>query len=208
MAITNALGRPKDQTKRNAIVNAARGLFFTRGFAATTLEAVAEAANVSKVTVYGHFGDKAGVFEAVVQAIASRIEAGFAVESAPEADLAGTLMAFGRALMHEIMSAEMMNFERHMSGELVQHPELARRFFEAGPGYMRAKLAKIIAEAHDRKQIKVDDPVIAANDLCGLWQGFSRPEALFGVANAPSADEIQQRVAHGVTLFLKAYATP
>ena len=199
-------GRPKDQAKRDAVIHAARALFFTRGFEATSIESIAEQASVSKVTIYGHFGDKAGVFEAVVQNVASRMEAQMIAAAPPKANLSDTLIAFGCGLMGELMNEEMMLFERHMGGELAQHPALARRFFDAGPGYMCARLERIIADAHDRSEIIVDDPKLAAHDLFGLWQGFSRAEAHFGVTKMLTGDELKARVIRAVRLFLKAHS--
>ena len=200
-------GRPKDKAKRDAVILAARTLFFARGFGATSIEAIAEAASVSKVTVYGHFGDKAGVFEAVVQNVASRMETEMTVAAPPEANLSDTLIAFGCGLMGELMNEEMMLFERHLGAELAQHPVLAKRFFDAGPGYMRARLENIIAAAHDRGEIAVDDPKLAAHDLFGLWQGFDRAETHFGVAQTPTTDMLRTRVIRAVRLFLKAHKT-
>jgi TetR/AcrR family transcriptional regulator, mexJK operon transcriptional repressor len=199
-------GRPKDKAKRDAIVVAARNLFFSRGFGATSIEAIAEAASVSKVTVYGHFGDKAGVFEAVVQNATSRMETEMKAATPAEANLSDTLIAFGCGLMGELMNEEMMLFERHLGAELTQHPVLAKRFFDAGPGYMCLRLENIIAAAQSRGEIAVDDIKLAAHDLFGLWQGFDRAEAHFGVAQTPTADAIRARVKRAVALFLRAYS--
>src|SRR2546423_561071 len=63
-------GRPK---KRPASARArwwmrgATRLFLDRGFDATSLDAVAEAARVSKPTVYARYGDKRGLFAAVLR---------------------------------------------------------------------------------------------------------------------------------------------
>ena len=199
-------GRPKNQVKREAIVRAARTLFFKRGFEATSIESIAEQAGVSKVTIYGHFGDKAGVFEAVVQNVASRMEAKMISTAPPKADLSDTLIAFGCGLMGELMNEDMMLFERHMGGELAHHPALAKRFFDAGPGHMCARLENILAVAHDRGEIAVDDPKLAAHDLFGLWHGFNHAEASFGVAQMLIGDKLKARVIRAVRLFLKAHS--
>jgi AcrR family transcriptional regulator len=52
------------QTRR-AILRAAGRLFLRRGYAATTISAVAEAAGVSVETIYKAFGNKAGLVKAV-----------------------------------------------------------------------------------------------------------------------------------------------
>lgn len=52
-----------------AILKAGRRLFGERGFAATTIDDIAEAAQVAKGAVYHHFATKEAVFEAVFDAV-------------------------------------------------------------------------------------------------------------------------------------------
>lgn len=53
--------------KPGAIVAAAKRLFLTQGYAATSMDAVARDAPVSKRTLYNHFPSKEALFAAVVQ---------------------------------------------------------------------------------------------------------------------------------------------
>jgi TetR/AcrR family transcriptional regulator, regulator of autoinduction and epiphytic fitness len=55
------------QTRRD-IVAAAHQVFLDRGYAGTTMAAVAEAAGVVVETIYRAFGSKAGLFKAVIEA--------------------------------------------------------------------------------------------------------------------------------------------
>jgi len=61
--------RRADQARqtRSAVVDAARELFLSEGFAATTVAAIAGAAAVSVETVYKGFGGKPGLVRAVVE---------------------------------------------------------------------------------------------------------------------------------------------
>jgi AcrR family transcriptional regulator len=52
-----------------AILRAGRRLFGERGFAATTMDDIAEAADVAKGAVYHHFKTKEAVFEAVFEQV-------------------------------------------------------------------------------------------------------------------------------------------
>ncbi|MQT72625.1 TetR family transcriptional regulator, partial [Pseudomonas sp. FSL R10-0071] len=63
-----ALGRPKDMAKRQAILDAAKSLFLTHGYANTSMDAVATLAGVSKLTVYSHFTDKETLFSSAILA--------------------------------------------------------------------------------------------------------------------------------------------
>ena len=62
--VPNAPGRPKDLAKRQSILDAAKILFLSKGFASTSMDAVANLAGVSKLTVYSHFTDKETLFSA------------------------------------------------------------------------------------------------------------------------------------------------
>ncbi|GAA3022497.1 TetR/AcrR family transcriptional regulator [Gordonia defluvii] len=52
--------------RRAQLIGVARGLFAERGYEATTIEEVAQRANVSKPVVYEHFGGKEGLYAVVV----------------------------------------------------------------------------------------------------------------------------------------------
>ena len=62
-----ARGRPKSDQKRQQILTAAADLFTTQGYANTSLEQVAEAAKVSKQTIYSHFDGKSDVLKAGIK---------------------------------------------------------------------------------------------------------------------------------------------
>lgn len=70
--------------KRNQIVEAAQGLFFKNGIAGVTVEQVAKAARVSRVTIFKYFGDKDGLVKESVQAWACSLLA--AIDSVLESD--------------------------------------------------------------------------------------------------------------------------
>jgi len=63
-------GRPPggDANVRDALLATARGLFLSRGFAAVTIRQIAAAAGSSPATIHYHFGDKLGLYRAMLQA--------------------------------------------------------------------------------------------------------------------------------------------
>jgi TetR/AcrR family transcriptional repressor of mexJK operon len=64
----STLGRPKDLIKRQAILESAKRLFLEQGYDGSSMDAIAKAAGVSKLTVYNHFHDKENLFVAAVEA--------------------------------------------------------------------------------------------------------------------------------------------
>src|SRR5512144_184541 len=64
----SAVRAEQAQRTRARIVEAARGLFLERGFAATTITSVAEAAGVAPDTVYAAFRHHAGLPVAAIHA--------------------------------------------------------------------------------------------------------------------------------------------
>lgn len=65
---------PVRAARRERLLDAAEALFVAQGFRATAIEVIAEAAGMSKVTVYGYFRDKDAVFVAVAERLAARME--------------------------------------------------------------------------------------------------------------------------------------
>lgn len=199
-------GRRKDGAKRAAILAAARDLFFARGIDATTIEVIAAVAGVSKVTVYGHFGDKPTLFEACIRAEASRMEQAFLLSPPRGESLPESLHAMGVPLLRFLFSDEIVAFDRALAAEASNHPALVDRFFAAGPYYCRGKLAEMIAAAQERGEIAVDDPLRAAEDLAALWQGSLSKELAMAHLPPPTLGEIDARVRRGIALFMRAYA--
>lgn len=66
MTITDRRERDKQQ-RRDSIVDAAERFFFTKGFPTTTIDEIAEAAELSKGTIYLYFKNKEELYVAIVQ---------------------------------------------------------------------------------------------------------------------------------------------
>ncbi len=83
MDIDNSLSGVKQQ-RRDKILDGAQNQFIRNGFRGTTIEGIAEAVGMSKVTVYGYFKDKDAIFTAVGTRLGARMRV--AVMGALETD--------------------------------------------------------------------------------------------------------------------------
>jgi AcrR family transcriptional regulator len=79
--------RAQGQATRQHLVEVATRLFAERGYDGTSIEAVLEAADVSRGSLYHHFATKQALFEAALDAVETRIgnETTAAVEGATDA---------------------------------------------------------------------------------------------------------------------------
>jgi TetR/AcrR family transcriptional repressor of mexJK operon len=202
-----SVGRPKDLAKRAAIVAAAAALFMERGYAGVTMEAVAATAGVSKMTVYGHFQDKAALFGAVVRVMSNQMVATLTSldEGGGARDLEPALVAFGNALLGLILSPQCVAMSHVLMGMLMKDRALAEAFYEAGPSHTNAALARFLAEAASRGEVAFDSAEAAADDLISLWEGDMPKRIALGMAPAPTQAQIEARVRRGTRVFLRAY---
>ncbi len=199
------IGRPKDPAKRAAILAAAKDLFLSRGFGDVTMEAVAAAARVSKMTVYGHFPDKENLFEAVVRLCTGEIVAALSDVGDTGGTLQGRLRVLGVAFLEMLCRPEIVAADRTLKQMLAGNRAMALRFYEAGPGFMRASLGKTLAAAARRGELDIDDALEAADDLLSLWTCSLTHKLALGILDSVSPEDIARRVDRKIGVFLRAY---
>lgn len=133
---TRSSERELSPEKAAAILEGAMQEFLANGYAATTMDKVAAAAGVSKATVYNHFQDKEGLFNALIQQLVQKkFQAIFgspSPHSEPQA-LQGEPYIVLRQLAANVLNTGMgdpqfINFMRLIVGESGRFPELARAF--------------------------------------------------------------------------------
>lgn len=199
-------GRRPDRGKDALILTAARDSFVDRGFAGSTIEEIALQAGVSKVTVYKRFGDKEALFETAVRAEMATMVAQLDHEPGVDGPLAQHLNAFGYVLLQFLFSPAHVALDRMLAFDLARRPDLARRFFDAGPGHCRTRIVAVLDAAADRGEIAIDDPLLAAADLLSLWRGFLEQESKLGVIKGISDVDLRFRVERGTRNFLRMTA--
>jgi TetR/AcrR family transcriptional regulator, mexJK operon transcriptional repressor len=59
--------RKRSEATRKIILVAAKDLFLSQGYVATTVEAIADRANITKRTIYGYYPDKRALFKGVIE---------------------------------------------------------------------------------------------------------------------------------------------
>lgn len=199
------LGRPSDQAKRGAIIDAAAHSFFDVGFAATSIEQVAADAGVSKVTIYNHFGDKRALFAAAVELECEKMRGYFSLDAMPSGSIRDRLTVIGEAMFTFLSRPEMIQFERRIAAETVSDPVIGKAFLEAGPWRMKHGFSALLKHAEASGELKVEDPYLAAEQFVSMCKGMGDLEQRFGVPVSP--EDSKKRIVGAVDVFLAAYAT-
>jgi TetR/AcrR family transcriptional regulator, mexJK operon transcriptional repressor len=86
--------------------------------------------------------------------------------------------------------------------EGIRFPDLARIFFEAGPGRASARLAVVLEEFRRRGEIKVDDSRRGAERFIGMLRDDLHLKVLLGLRPSPNTAEIDRSVRQAVHIFL------
>ncbi|MGV8953896.1 MAG: TetR/AcrR family transcriptional regulator [Cypionkella sp.] len=191
--------------KRCAILNAGLKLFAARGMDGVPMEAIAAEAGVSKVTVYANFKDKNAIIAELVDRQSDLLDDILAEAMQTEGSLAEKLTRVGTALFELLAEPSHQAIERCLSMEKLRNPELARQYFKAGPGHLRDRLAELMADAMECGAVNLDCSRMAAEDLLGLWLGFSAVERRY-TEDLPSDDYLRERVKRGVEFFMRSHA--
>jgi TetR/AcrR family transcriptional regulator, mexJK operon transcriptional repressor len=201
-------GRPPDLRKREAVLAAATALFFERGITATTMDAVAERAAVSKMTVYAHFVDKPALLAAVFDRNTKSFRLPELTDAGDVASSAAHLNEFGEGLVAFLTRPEIIKSARMMAESAEQYPDLAKAFYAAGPAATIAKVAGFLRSLVEHGGLAIDDPELAAEQLTASWLGLSQLQQSLGVAEPLTAEAISRRVRVATSALLRAWDVP
>lgn len=203
--VRRKVGRPLDAAKRAAIVDTAAHHFFHHGYAASAIEQIAADAGVSKVTIYNQFGDKRALFAAAVECECEKMRGHFSLDAMPQGTIRERLTSIGEAIFAFLFRPEMIQFERRIAAETENDPAIGLAFLEAGPWRMKQGFGAWLARERELGELKVPDPLLAAEQFVSMVKGMGDLERRFGAS--VSAAERDRRIAGAVEVFLAAYAT-
>ena len=198
-------GRPKDLAKRQAILDAAKILFVSKGYANTSMDAVAAEAGVSKLTVYSHFNDKETLFSAAVVAKCEEQLPPLFFELPQGAAVETVLLNIARGFHQLINSDESVNLHRLMVTLGSQDPKLSQIFFEAGPERMLLGMERLLSRIDESGVLSIDKPHNAAEHFFCLLKGAGNFRLLYGCGEPPVGEAAESHVREVVGLFMRAY---
>lgn len=195
--------------KHRAILEAAEEMFLRGGYLGTNMDELAALSQVSKQTVYKHFGSKEALFVELVTTMTDA--AGDRVHNdVPDPDEASVIPAYLQTYAERqltvVMTPRLLQLRRLVIGEVARFPDLARALYESGPKRATSALAAVFARLDARGLLDVDDPDAAASHFNWLVMGEPLNRAmLLGDAAIPDTAARRRHVAGAVRVFLAAY---
>lgn len=198
-------GRPRDEAKGEAILRAAGECFLASGIEGASMDAIAEAAGVSKLTVYNHYGSKEALYKAVIAAKTR--------EFAPVGsylDLAGeeprsALTRIASAFMRLMLQPEVVAMHRVVIGEAARNPRMAQMLMEAGARPTLAAFAELLRAWVKSGRMDVPSPERASDHFFHMLKGQIVQELILNLRSTPSNAEVKRHVDDCVDMFVRAY---
>lgn len=206
--LTGTGGRQEvESPKRVAIVEAATRLFLDSGYDPVSMDTIAEAAQVSKRTVYNHFSNKETLFGAVMQMMCRQFNRLDPSDNVPTGPPEEVLIAIGTDFVTLVTSPESIALYRIVTAEAPRHPELAEVFYQNGPDPFCNTLSRYFEDQTTKGAIDICEPVTAAHQFWELIKAPFHMKLLLGLAQRPDEAEILASVEATVARFLKMYQT-
>ncbi|MFM9841917.1 MAG: TetR/AcrR family transcriptional regulator [Dongiaceae bacterium] len=203
-----APGRPKDPAKRQAILAAAQRLFLEKGLAAVSVDVIARAAGVSKLTVYSHFADKDDLFG---QAVAEKCSEHLPAETfaaAATMPLRKALSAIGRGFVDLVFSDAALQLQRLIAMEAPRYPRIGELFWNAGPKRVCDDFVRFLRDRIAAGDVAAMDEQQVAGHFFAMLKGLPHMHALIMPTARPTPGELDRHVAAVVDAFLRAWGAP
>lgn len=179
------------KARKNEIEQAALTLLVQKGYSATTMAAVAKAAGASFETLYKWYGDKHGLFRAIVEANTAALREMLAISTTSVTDPLATLEEFGPKLISVLTSDAVVALNRAAAAD--PSGDLGKIIAEAGRGAITPQLNALFEHAKTCGKLVLDNPADATEIYLGLLLGDLQIRRVVGRLPPPDATEISRR---------------
>lgn len=196
--------RDEHRSLRQAeIEQAAYAVLDDKGYEAMSMLAVARAARASNETLYNWYGDKTGLFRALVRRNAAEVKALLEAEIATGGDALATLGRVGPVLLALVTSDRAVALNRAAAADPTG--ELGRAIAAEGRETVAPLIAAVLAQGRAKGQFAFDDLAMACETYLGLLIGDLQIRRVVGRMPQPDADVMAQRAAMALRHLLRLF---
>ena len=195
--------RSVSETKRAAILKAARENFLNSGYSRAAMADIARDADVSTATLYKHFASKDALFAAVVEETYAANEHPLSTNITGKS-AAQVLTAFANGYISQQFDRRMNELLRIVIAEVPTAPGLARDVYKKCVLAKYTHLAKVLDALIARGDLKPHNTEDGARHLAGMVKEFVVWPAFFITSFEKPAD-LDKKVEDCINAYLKVH---
>jgi AcrR family transcriptional regulator len=204
-------GRPtqREAARRlDRVLDIGQRQFLANGYSETSLDAIARASGVAKKTLYHHFGGKAGLFAAILEALRRTWVAELQDIVLQPVGPRLVLEAVAQHLLEVGSRSQMIALHRLLVAESHRFPELVQKHYDRCAPRGMEPLQDFLGAATLNGTLRLDDVALATEQFTHLVLSGVRMRLLLGRARRPGPAERQRIARHAVDLFLNGCVAP
>ncbi|WP_231741107.1 TetR/AcrR family transcriptional regulator [Thalassoglobus neptunius] len=183
-------------------MQAAVKAFQKYGYFSASMNGIADAASVSKRTLYNHFDNKEALFEAIIEELKVRVEQLPACEFDDSRDLAEQLTELAHSEIDFFTSEDVQALARAGLSRVLGEPDAGQQVDQR---FFIRRVTAWMSEAQASGCLLEADAEFAAMQFVGLLRTFAFWPTIVHGDPPPSRRKRNQIVAHTVEMFLSRY---
>ncbi len=181
-------------------------MLLEQGYGATTIEAIAQRARVSKRTFYHRFADKTALMTAVVVRLIDALRPPAGVPLIEGANLREQLEHLAALILHAALTPRALALHRLVVAESARFPDLARSVAQAGGRQEAVRLIVDLLQGQaGQSRLDGAQAAFAAEQFLQLVVSLPQLRAL-GLGTPFTAADVPAWTRHSVALFLDGIA--
>lgn len=190
--------------KKQQIILAAVEEFHENGFAGTSMDQIAQTADVSKRTVYNHFPSKDELYIGIVHHMFGMIAATSPEPYDPDKDFTEQLTKLVRKKIHLFVSEDFIRLSRVLLPEALHNPKKMQDSLSQ-MSTLESDMESWFESVIRDKSFTDDDITDVSNTLMGMLKMDSYWPRLLKGKEVPSATDIEFMVEKTVNMFVRYY---
>lgn len=185
--------------RQTQIETAAYKMLEEKGYAGTSMQGIAREARASNETLYSWYGDKLGLFKALVTRNASEVKSLLEVELSAARDGLSILELFGPKLLMLLLGDRAIALNRAAAAD--PSGTLGATLSEAGRDTVLPLVVQVLEVAREQGQLSFDQTTPAVGLYFDLLIGDLQIRRVIGRVPAPSSDFCVTRSERAISLL-------
>lgn len=196
-------GRSPSEEKRLRIMDTAAQLFISEGYEKSSMAAIAVAADVSKQTIYSHFGNKEQLFSAAIECKCEEYNVSLQLGD-NDNPTRKNIEEFCIRFSELIVSAEAVGLYKVCVAEATSS-RVTELFWQAGPGKIRQDLTAYLEQQTALGHLRIENFDFASSHLLSMLDGEAHTRIILGLPHEQALKQLPHYAKSCADVFMAAY---